>query len=333
MTAYTYKGLRGLRKENYQKNGFIGYLVFFFGLLIVCGVIALNLIFPLLFYILVPFVVLPVFFACQAVIYLLRDASSLTLGGFFKCFFGYFGEHFRSTFGALKSFLFSLIFYGAMTITTSLVTFLCFYFTNFQGFGDLVNSVNVLQFTSVEDINNFIDQYYVAITYFGLCTSLPTMTVFTFVFIYLCSKNSVALYYRLSNYKLTGRAISKIHSMVVSKNRKLYLRYYWSLNWPLFVLLIGGFALGSYVGYLYELNATSLYTFGLMISLFIAYFIYGPTYVANKEAIYIALKEEYDQQATELLTSLTNSMEDLLSKFQTFNQEQNKDDEDNNEPK
>ena len=117
MKTYTFKELSGLSRENYRKNGYVAYIIFFFSILIVCSVIAINLVLPLFFYILVPLIIVPAFFAGQAAIILLRDAPQLTLGGFFKCFFGYYGEHFRSTFRVLKSFLFSLIFYGAILFT------------------------------------------------------------------------------------------------------------------------------------------------------------------------------------------------------------------------
>ena len=106
-----------ISKQNHRKNGLISYVIFFFSTIFSCGFIALNIIFPTIFLITVPFVVIPLFFACQISIVLMRDAEQLTLGGYFRCFFGYFGEHFRSTFRVIRSMLFSLIFFGGLLLT------------------------------------------------------------------------------------------------------------------------------------------------------------------------------------------------------------------------
>ena len=330
MKKYTSKELWGISRENYHKNGYISYVIFFFSMLLVGGFIAINLVLPYFFYLLVPFIIIPIFFACQASSILLRDAEQLTLGGFFKCFFGYFGEHFRSTFKVIRSLLISLAFYGGILITSLIVVFTTFYVTNYCYFTDFVNSINLLQLTSMDEINALIEKYSLAINMFGVFTTYPASTVFAFVFIYLCSKNSVSLFYRLNNYKITGIYISKIHSLVMKNNKKTFLKYYWSLNWPLIVFFIGGFALGSYVGYLYQFNATSLYTFGLIIAIFIAYFFYGPTYLANKEAIYIALKDEYEVEANTLAVEIANSMEEFLKKMKELQGEEEPEDNDEN---
>ena len=324
MKMYTNKELWGLSRGYSQKNGFVAYIIFLFAIVLACGIIALNLVLPFLFYILVPFAIIPAFFAAQAAIILLRDEPQLTLGGFFKCFFAYYGEHFRSTFRVLKSLLFSLIFYGSILITSLIAVFISFYFTNFHGFADLFNSLSTTSITSIDELNALLDKYSYAINLFGLFTSFPALTTFTFVFIYLCSKNSVSIFYRLSNYKLTGRFISEMHTAVMKNHKKTFLKYYWSLNWPLYVLLISGFALGGYVGYLYQLSFNSLYTFGLMVAIFVAYFIYGPTYLANKESISIALKDAYEEEANKLASMLATSMEDLLNKIKRLEEQQEK---------
>lgn len=329
MKVYSAKEIWGLSRDNWRKNGFIAYLIFFFAILLVCGVSALNLLVPFFFYMVVPFVVLPIFFATQASIYLLRDAEQLTLGGFFRCFFGYFSEHFRSTFRAIKSFLFSLIFYGSVYVVSFIVSFIIFYTSNLFGFKDLLSSIRTTSLMSFEDLDYLFETYSKAIEMFGICTSLPSFTIFSFVFIYLCSKNSVSMFFRLSNYKLTGRFFSEVQTVVMKRHTKLYLKYYWTLNWPLFLLLLLGFTLGSYVGYLYQLSYVSLYAFGLMFALFFAYFFYGPTYLANKEAIYVALKDAYEEETIGLSNVIASSMEDLLNKIKSL--EENNTDNNNDE--
>ena len=331
MNMYTTKELRGLCRDNYHKNGYTAYLIFFFSMVVVAGVIAINLWLPYFFYLLVPMLIIPIFFACQASIILLRDAEQLTLGGFFKCFFGYFGEHFRSTFRVIRSFLFSLIFFGGIFFTSLIVTFISFYFTNYCGFHDLVNSINILDVTSVTAIDEILNKYAYAINMYGICTSFPALTAMTFVFIYLCSKSSVSLFLRLNNYKITGRYLGIIHANVMKKNRKLFLKYYWSLNWPLCVLLVLGFGLGAYVGTLYQLSATSLYTFGLIIALFVAFVFYGPTYLANKEAISIAFKEQYDEESNLMASQIAASMEEFMAKIKEYENRGRGDDEDSGE--
>ena len=327
MTLFTSKDLYRLSREKYRKNGLVSYIIMFFVAALACAFVAINLWVPYLFYFTVPFIILPIFFAGQAAIVIIRDGDTLTLGGFFKMFFVYFSEHFRSTFRTIKSLLFSLIFYGGVLITSTVVVFITFYQLNYLGFATFINQISSLNIVSTEELNALLNKYSYCLDMFFVCTSYPSMSVLSLMFIYFTSKHSVSMFYRLNNYKVTGTYIMTLHSNVMSNYRKQYLRYYGTLNWPFYVLLLGGFALGSYIGYLYHLDQYSLYTFGMMISLFSSYFLFGPNYLANKEAIYEALKDAYEEENKVLSSSIVTSLQDLLTKMGQQKENQNEDNE------
>ena len=313
-TSLNIKDLRKNSAQNSHKNGIIAYILFLFSALLSCGFIALNLLVSWFFIFTVPMFVLPLMFACQAASRLMRDTSTLTLGGFFRCFFGYFADHFRASFRTIRSALFSLIFYGGVLLTSYSVVLPCFYAFHYLNFKTFVDSLTLFV-TESFNVDAFLDEYTQTFNMIGVCTSFPALTAFAFVFVYLADRQSVSIFYRLDNAKNNGRFLTMINDGVLKNNRKQFNKAYWALNWPFYLLFILGFAGGAYLGYLYSFTSNSLFTFGLIGALFVSFVIYGPTLMANKEAIYISLKNEYINEEALLKVRLANHINDFLNQY------------------
>ncbi len=308
----------------HRKNGFIAYILFIFSTLLACGFIALMLLLPALFVLVFPLFIIPLYFACQCGTRLLRESDALTLGGFFRCYFGYFSEHFSSTFRTVRSILFSLIFYGATLLTSYIVVIPCFYAFNVMDFKGLVDSLNIstLQTSYYEAL---IEAYEPAINLLLICTTLPSLFMFSIAFLFLADKNSVSLFLRVEKPELIGRASSRINDLVIKHNKKEFYKAYLLLNWPFYLLFVGGFALGGYLGYLYSFNSNSLFTFGLMGALLLSFVIYGPLLLSNKEAIYLSLADKYKNEEEVLKADLSSSLMQMLDQFSKEQEETKKD--------
>ena len=308
------RDLRKISAQNLHKNGIISYVLFLFAVLLACGFIALNLLVSSFFILTIPFVVLPLMFAAQAATRLMRDTSTLTLKGFFRCFFGYFSEHFRSSFRTIRSALFSLIFYGGVLLTSFTVALPCFYAFNYLNFKEFVDTLPTL-LNQTSSIDAFLDDYIKVFNMISVCTTFPALTAFAFVFVYLADRNSVSIFYRLDNVKNNGRYLALINDLVIKNNRKQFNKAYWALNWPFYLLFILGFAGGAYLGYLYSFDSSSLFTFGLIGAIFVSFVIYGPSLMANKEAIYKSLNNEYINEDALAKVRLANQLNDFLNQY------------------
>ena len=67
----------------------------------------------------------------------------------------------------------------------------------------------------------------------------------------------------------------------------------------------------------------------MIAALFLAYVIYGPTYLANKEAIATAFEDEYKEEGEKLAKTMSMTLEELLKKMSE--QQDAKNNEDDNE--
>ena len=317
------RDLRENSRQIWRKNGIIAYFICIFTTLIACGFLALNLLLSSLFVVLVPLIIMPLYFACQASIRLMRNTETLTIGGFFRCYFGYFSEHFASTFRVIRSSLFSLIFYGGVLLTSITVAIPCFYFLNYYGFKTFIDSINI--FSSTSNIDALLNTYSNTIDMLFICISYPSLSVFSFVYLFLTDKNSISLFYRLDNTKYPGKYISSLNDLVIKNNKKQFYKSYFALNWPFYLLFLIGYGLGFYLGYLYYVDYVSLFTFSLICGLGISFILYGPNLFANKEAIYNSLKDKYVIEDAILKTQFASSIQNIINNYQE-SQENNKKD-------
>ena len=324
-TKFNYKELSQISSNYHAGNGYLAYVLLFFASLLAGGILLLNLLLPFLFLILVPFVALPLLFACQVALDVIKTERFLTFRQFLKCFAVYFSEHFRSTYRVLRSILYSLIVYGGVLLTSIFIVSLAFYYTDFMNTSAFVNEMMHADLYDVEVLDSIITDYRLYLETILLCTNLPALSLACLTFSYLISKNSFSLIYRLKEFKYNGKFFANISDLIRKNNKKLYLQCYWSLNWPLvifFLLSLGG---GGYVGYLYSFNYNSIFTFGFAISIFVTFTLFGAKYYSNKQAIAEYLLPEYKVEEFTLNSQLTDVLQDLVNKFQKDHEDTKKD--------
>lgn len=309
------RDIRDICRENYHKNGLISHLICFFLGLLACSIIAAGSFFVDLLILVIPFIALPILFSCFASIILLRDQKMLTFGGFLNCFTSYFKEKFRSTFQVMRSFWISLLIYFLFSIIFTISLNLSFYNSNWHNyavvFDELVKMITVSE-QAVEDILKANSEL---IDLVAIYNFVPTMFVFSVSFIYLTDHYSISLFHRLQTPQLTGRTNLFIQRNVIRNNKAEYYKLYFKLNWPFYLIYIVTFV-GTAIGaYFIKTNYHFIYIFALVFSLFASYGLYGPYHLAANEAIYIKLKDKYDNSANELLNMLTNTLQSYIDKY------------------
>ena len=285
-----------------KKNGYFSILVFFFMALIISSLVFVNLLFDDLFIFVVPLLVLPICFAFQRAIIVLRESDTLSFSLIFSGFSQYFSERFSSTFSFFNSLWKLILIYLGMSFVTFIVINLSFYYTNFMGMRDVFNEIAMMEELDIETLNAILEQNMEFFTTYRMAVSLPCLFILSISALFFFSRNSISFFLRATPIKLSGRDISFLHLSMIKYHKSEFYKLYFGLNWPLFLLFIGGFALGGYIGSLYYYNSNSIFTFGLAFALFISFGLYGFKYVANKEAIYLAMVERY-KETEELLSN------------------------------
>ena len=171
---------------------------------------------------------------------------------------------------------------------------------------------------------------------YNIANYLPQLFAVSVMGLFFFSTTGHSFFLRVSGVKYSGNYIRDLFIRVIRKNRGEFLKYYFALNWPLYVLFIGGFVLGAYVGSIFEFDYTSMFAFGVAFAIFLSFGIYGSIYFANKEAIYFAMldkiqKEDlvFKEEVKRTLQRLAGSenIQEILKEFEEPNEEQKNDSE------
>ena len=168
-----------------------------------------------------------------------------------------------------------------------------------------------------------------------MANNLPQLFAVAIMGLYFYSTTGHSFFLRMSGVKYPGNYIKDLFLRVVRKNRGEFLKYYFALNWPLYVLFIGGLALGGYIGTFFRFDYSSIFTFGLAFAIFMSFGLYGSIYFANKEAIYFALlgkiqKEDeiFKEEVKRTLQRMVNSedVQEIIKELDNETQEEQKND-------
>ena len=291
------KELFAKRNGLLRKNGLIAVIIFIFFGLLAASFVAVGLLTYLLVALTIPLFILPLSFSFQRAVIILRDNNeTLTFKMIIEGYRLYFSERFMSTFSFFKTILWSILVYIATTIIVDLTVNLSFYFTNYMGYQEFFHGlVEALESLNTETIYQYIQTHADILTVVELYVGLPPLAILSLFFLTSFSISGTSLFLRFSSLKYPGNYLALIHTSMIKANRKKFYGRYLALNWPLYILFIGGLALGGYLGSFYQISVSSIFTFGLMMGLFLSLGLYGAVYIANKEALYNSLIDDYKE--------------------------------------
>lgn len=287
--------LQANSRENIRKNGLISIVIMFFCGLICGASMLIGLLFVDLLILVVPLIVLPTMFAFQRAILVLKSEQTLTFSLVFSGYQTYFNPRFSSTYSFFKNLLWLLIVYFATALTSAIVVNLIFYNTDFMGFKEIVNEMINSDLT-YEVIASIYEKHADFFEVYMMANSLPPLFAVAIMSFYFYSTTGHSFFLRMSGVKYSGQYIKDLYIRTIRKNRGEFLKYYFALNWPMYVLFIGGLALGGYVGSIFRFTYGAIFSFAVAFAIFLSFSIYGAVYFANKEAIYGAMIDKFQKE-------------------------------------
>lgn len=311
--------IKELSKENLKKNGLFAALIFLIVAILAAAFVAINLLYGVLVLVVIPFIVLPIFFSFERALIIIREQNvplSFTL--IFEGFKLYFNERFNSTFNVVKTLIWGLLVYFGSGIIFGLTINLSFYYSNYLGWGDTINELMKLfsQTTTIEVFDNFIKEHQEVFSLVDLYSSIPVLGVTAIYAFTSFTINSNSIFLRFSSLNYPGQYLKLIFADFIKRNRKAFLGNFLKLNFPLYILFIGGMALGGYLGSLYKVDTAIIFTFALMMGLFLSFGIYGSIYFANKEALYTFFIKEYQQSDSNIKNSISQMLQNQIKELQ-----------------
>ena len=301
--------IRKRAREIYRKTMLESWLIGLLTGLLITGLLALNILAPGTFLIIIPLLCLPLMFAAH-VVHIHAKTNTITFMDTLRGFTSYFVRPFNSTFSFFMSLLKSVGVFFALEITLSFIGQPVTFLIN-HGINDSLEQVNALMSSEAITWNDLLNVIYAnnyALLIY-LCIVLIPAFVFAFIaFIYFASRSSQSLYLRLRYRDGNPQFIKYVHSYFIATNRGRTIKDYLSLNWPLYVLLLLG-AIGGTVGMSF-LNKDPLKLIAAAFTgaaLFATFFL--PFYLCNHEAIGECYMKDYEDSINHVNEMITKSME------------------------
>lgn len=308
--------LRKAALYNYKKHPLTRWILsFMFGLFLTVVVMLFIILdnFGYLSIILIPLFVLPFLFAVIAISSSLDNVTYINFKLFFNYFSLYFNRKFRSSFKFLNSLMYTLLFMLVGEVVFALIGFAVVSIIDYPVFMDCINKIQVaiydgslLSFNSIEE---FINNPYAfnLLQIFSCVSSLPPFLISICVFIFLISKNSFTIYLKKDVKNFDPLHINALHKQSLKGNKSFYKDYF-SLNWPLFVLLVLGFTIGTIIGSFFTLDALRLTIISSCLG-FILMSFYLPFFFSNNEMIYKKHKKDFEAANVVLARQIINQMQ------------------------
>lgn len=257
---------------------------------VICGLFLgaltlLGLISEAVIIILVPFLILPFLFSCALSHASLGEKDELTASNMFGFYRLFYRPPFFSSFSAIRSFFKALL---TELVFGFVATGIIYAIFNSRSETFILTLNQVIE--SISDMSITTEQYQAALEanggelgHFMDLTNAVNFLIFAFAFIFFILKEEITIYIRVvtKNMPLAHR----IARFAISENYKKYLKMYWALNWPLFLIIIAGMVGGCVLSILAFNNYAICGTVGLAMGIALSS-TFLPFYFSNMEATF-----------------------------------------------
>ena len=278
--------------------------------ILIAAIIAIDLLVPGLVIITFPFIILPLIFSATMQHLMVHHGANITLTGSFRSFFLYFRQAFFGSFNYVISLLKAIIIFIGVELTVSFTA--SFFFQAFsKDFVDAMNymyavletnDVTMETLEGVLTMNNGILAVYLSIIV------VPAFFIAILFLVYFISRYSVSIYMRFRARAINSRFVRFVYSDVVRRKRGEMFKDYLSLNWPLFLLLIIGFAGGAVLGFYWQHDFITMLTCGMVLGAFLSSF-FLPFYFPNQEALFDKYEVDFKNGANNIAQMLVKNIQ------------------------
>lgn len=290
--------IKELYKEGYdihRKNRANNWVIAVVFVLFACAIISLGYVISGLSIILVPFVLIPLYFAFALFHFVQTNKANLTFKHVFKFYSLYYSPRFFGVFRIIISFLISLLVEICITLIAGLIIFYVFKKNFDPDFTQsITNLANNLQYASTaEEMNELLNGINGVLSLYSFWVSATTSFFAVAAFLYFVLKNSLGIYYRAtvspSNRPLQKRVIKELFRQ---RRWKMFKLYFLGVFGPLFLLMLIGYGTAFAVCYINMENLNYIQTTCYVASLgMIVFFL--PFAMTNMEVIADHFQKDY----------------------------------------
>jgi hypothetical protein len=271
----------------------------------------------------VPFVLIPFAFSLYGSFHDFRLGADVRPSQFYVGYQAYYRQPFFGCYRVLGSIGYGILF-GMLAYLISAFAYITIGMNVSEGFAEAMNEY----MSRLNSPNDAVDYALNNVYFMTMVTVLSGIVLFAFwaSFIYHAGFMGISLSVR--NY-VKSCGISKIcnviYNGVVSRARWRMVGQYWSIYWPILILLAAGFVGGGYTAYAFlGLNPGFILSFGcafsvVLFALYLPYFTYGVIAIGDgvKPEIFASalelarnsLREAINPDQAEAIKSLIKAIE------------------------
>lgn len=329
------KKLFKIREDIYKRCPNIFWEVSIFCIIFAIALVALDTVIPGLMFATFAILFFPVLYATFMTLYTIKFGGTVSLKSTFSIGTSYFKRNTFGCFRILKCFLHALL--VDLIASTVMIFALNAIFTSIYGssFTDPLRQAYELY------INNSFDELNALLTpdsivvFFLNCSSCFSFSISLIAFIFGIAFNSINVYLCASIPGATASFSTAVFNRFLKCDIRSYRKDFWSLNWPLFVLLplgiIGGYVLG--IG----LDIDLTYTMPISSMMGLACVIpFAPYFFAGMEALFAKYNVNMRKASMDLTQGFLQNLKDNVNlseedkaKIEELLSKQNQNDDDN----
>lgn len=294
--------------DNYRKNQANYWILGIFCGLLMGGCYAISLIGNIFLLIIIPFLIIPIFFAGHVAFIAIQQNEKITFGKALSYFLLYFKAPFNSSFSFMKSFFKCLLILILSTIVFSVCSYqilnAIFPARMHEFITELNNLINTSAFT-IDDVNKLFDVFkdiYLPMTYTAVIPAVAITTIFA---VYYNTTYSMNVYFRLSCPIKDPTILLMISKIVGTKTKSTFRKDYFHLVCPLYLIMSVGFACGIiasiFMGRDYSFASILSVVFALGVSSF-----YLPFYFPKMQSLYESYSPIYQGALIATTSNLYN---------------------------
>lgn len=297
------KEVRKKAIENYKTHSINSWIIGAICSLFIAAIFLLGVLSNFLVVLFFPLIVLPFLFACISTHLGLSRVDEINGKSLFRLFALFFRPPFMSTFGVLRSFLKALL---TEILVSFIVIGICYaIFSQSPTFNSSIKELSSL-ITSASLTPDKLDAILKAndeeLFRFSCITNAISLLIASLLFIICILYEEITVFTRMSLASKTPLA-HQIARATIKVNSRKYLKLYFGLNYPLFILIAIGMALGCllsiYGFHRYDLMSAIGVSMGIAFSVFFA-----PFYFANQEAIFDSLSLDLNSFSEEYVKNV-----------------------------
>lgn len=306
------KKLLKTRQDIYKKCPSIFWEVSIFSLIIAIGLIALETVVPGLFVLTISLIFFPVLYATYMTLYSIKFGGTVSMKSTFAISTAYFKRNSFGCFRVLRCLLHALLVY--------LIAYFAFYvglqFVFESIYGDVFkDSYNhLLQLYSDGNLDaafEYLKEDNPASLYLNFASSLGgSFAVVAFIF--GIAYNSTNVYLCANIPGATAQFSTAVFNRFLRTHSSSYRKDFWSIQWPLFVLLIVGMA----GGYALVIGLDMPFSLASPISAMLGIFLvipFAPFFFAGMEALFAKYNGDLKQSSVDLTNGFLNEIKNNIN--------------------